>query len=669
MVRLPYDNFQSHEVKYVDYKVEEPISIADIVTGPQETKTREVDDKGVSVLKELHDIDKSITQYQRITQVQNKNGIHIGHMSSDELVELELDTKGNLAPSTFRIVDIKSQQYGTGVGNMEYTGIFPIITTAPMALYYQEKIENTTEFDKCLDFIDLENGIEMSTKWFRKSDPLDDKFKALQAQLVESIRQEVNFNTSTSKFHRNESFQDVCVKKFPLMNFIELNKLDKSHMSDIGLLVCGLQWDDDMQQSKLVILESYVGKLKNGPNSIDRKINSSSKYIRMYKNLSITPQTDYFTINSQKITSIGMESTECGKYVNYKTSILDPISFMLEHVLSDIDSIQIDTILDCGISSIAFAAYVAKNEEGESFKTNQEVRTRIDWYRNEYTPEEHLQDYALVWDKITRLFGDFCKNVRGDCVYVADGPRILNLERNYPIRNYTDMENIEMFNKFLPYFNGYTNNYVAKYWNWVYIEDMQYDNRGFWVPGSVIMGSQLAINDHNGEIWYAPAGQTRGLVPYAYDVSVKTKSYNQENDILYQNNWNFFQIYQNEGVVVEGQKTLQTKKTSLDRLNVRRMVCYIKQQIRIISNKYKYEPNTKSMRDSYGKELSEMLRRIQRTSGISDFIVVCNDTNNSIESIDRHELYCKIGIKPIKAIEYIIIDLNVINGTISMGEV
>lgn len=120
--------------------------------------------------------------------------------------------------------------------------------------------------------------------------------------------------------------------------------------------------------------------------------------------------------------------------------------------------------------------------------------------------ESNIQDYALVWNKITQMFGDFCKNVRGDCVYIADGPRILNLERNYPLRNYIEMENIEMFNKFLPYFNGNTNNYVARYWNWVFIEDMQFENMGFWVPGSVVVGSQLVVNDMNGEIWYAPAG-------------------------------------------------------------------------------------------------------------------------------------------------------------------
>ena len=98
------------------------------------------------------------------------------------------------------------------------------------------------------------------------------------------------------------------------------------------------------------------------------------------------------------------------------------------------------------------------------------------------------------------------------------------------------------------------------------------------------------------------------MVDGAFDVSVKTKAYNQENDLLYSNQWNFFNIYQNEGVVVEGQKTLQTKKTSLDRLNVRRMVCYIKQQARMIANRYKYEPHTKTTRDGFRAEIVAMLQ-------------------------------------------------------------
>lgn len=99
------------------------------------------------------------------------------------------------------------------------------------------------------------------------------------------------------------------------------------------------------------------------------------------------------------------------------------------------------------------------------------------------------------------------------------------------------------------------------------------------------------------------------------------------------------------------------------------MVCWIKQQLRIIANRYKYEPHTKTVREGFRKEIAAMLETIRKTSGISEYIVQCDESNNSIESIDRHELWCKIGIKPIKAIEYIIIDLNIINGSVGMNEV
>ena len=648
MTRLPYDNDQSHTVKYVDFKVGSPISMRDIATVPMETKTRKTDDRAVTVLKEMHNLDKHMTQVQRISQVYDDYGDRIHSMTNEELIELELDPQDNLKQDTFRIVDIRGQKYGIGAGKLAYSGIFPVITTAPMALYYQSKILNTVEMDSTMAMMDVSDGIEMNTYWYKHADPIDDETKELQAEIVASIETEINFNTEKNRFHRNDSFEDACVKKFPNIGLAAKGKLERIHLTDIGVLICGIQWDADQQKTNLVVLESYVGKL-SGRGSVDREINSKSKLVRMYKNVSVPVETDFFVTNDQKIASLGMDNLECQKY-------------------SDVDSLELDVILDAGLSATAFAAYVAKNDEGETFEENDKVRTKIDWSKGEYPPEEYVEKYAKVWNQLTRLFGDFIKSTRGDCVYIADGPRILNLERNYPIKNYTDMENVEMFNQFLPFFNGYTNNYVARYWNWVYIEDLQWTNRGLWVPGSVVMGSQLSVNDKDGEVWYAPAGQNRGLVDSAFDVSVKTKTYNSENDLLYSNQWNFFNIYQNEGVVVEGQKTLQTKKTALDRLNVRRLVCYIKQQARIIANRYKYEPHTKAVREGFVKEIMAMLQEIQKTSGISDYRVICDETNNTIETIDRHELWCKIAVKPIKAIEYIVIDLDIINGKVGVND-
>ena len=74
------------------------------------------------------------------------------------------------------------------------------------------------------------------------------------------------------------------------------------------------------------------------------------------------------------------------------------------------------------------------------------------------------------------------------------------------------------------------------------------------------------------------------------------------------------------------------------------------------------------MRNSYRSELDNMLMQVQRTYGISDYTILCDESNNSTERVDRHELHCKIGIKPIKSIEYIVIDLDIINGNVGIGE-
>lgn len=169
-------------------------------------------------------------------------------------------------------------------------------------------------------------------------------------------------------------------------------------------------------------------------------------------------------------------------------------------------------------------------------------------------------------------------------------------------------------------------------------------------------------------MWFAPAGFVRGKIPEAYDVSVKTKQYNNENDILYSNNWNFFNVYQNEGVIVDGQKTMQVKNTALNRLNVRRMVCWIKKEARKIANRYKYEPHVDSIKDWFTSDMKNMLNTVKQTDGISDYRVICDETNNNLMNLENHELFMKIGIKPIKAIEYIVIDLVLGNGKVTMED-
>lgn len=139
--------------------------------------------------------------------------------------------------------------------------------------------------DKVFALVDISEGIQSGTAWCRDSDPIDDEYKKFQAELVASIDRELNFNASTNRFHRSMSFQDECMKTFPMMNMIGKNKLDKVHARNIGILVCAFEWNDDEQKTNVRVLESFVGALGRTRNGVDRKINEKSKYIRMYKNV------------------------------------------------------------------------------------------------------------------------------------------------------------------------------------------------------------------------------------------------------------------------------------------------------------------------------------------------------------------------------------------------
>ena len=270
-----------------------------------------------------------------------------------------------------------------------------------MALYMQNRIQNTTEMDAKMRLVDIDAGVDMSNEWHKTADPTDDEVKMTQAEIMAGVQNKINFDSTTNRWHRGGSFQDVCVGRFPKIATLQPGKLEQRHIGEIGVLVCAIGWDPDLQTTTLSVLEAFNGPLGRTRNGVDKAINSQSRYIRMYKNVSIPQETDFFVADGQQITSIGMDPLECVKWINYKTSIMDPVQFTLDSIYSDVDSIQVDAILDAGLSSTAFAAYTASNSSGETFKENDEIRTRVDWSRGEYPVDDYVEDYAYVWGQVT----------------------------------------------------------------------------------------------------------------------------------------------------------------------------------------------------------------------------------------------------------------------------
>jgi hypothetical protein len=201
--------------------------------------------------------------------------------------------------------------------------------------------------------------------------------------------------------------------------------------------------------------------------------------------------------------------------------------------------------------------------------------------------------------------------------------------------------------------------YGCTYYPWVSILDRRV-SRQLLVPPSVIALGTLASSEAKSELWFAPAGFTRGgLSGGAAGLPVLglTERLTQANrDDLYENNINPIAKFPAEGIVIFGQKTLQQTSSALDRINVRRLMIYVKKEISRIAATILFDQNNKTTWSRFTGQVEPFLGDIKARYGLTDFKVVLDETTTTDDLIDRNVMYAKIFLKPARAIEYIAID-------------
>ena len=203
---------------------------------------------------------------------------------------------------------------------------------------------------------------------------------------------------------------------------------------------------------------------------------------------------------------------------------------------------------------------------------------------------------------------------------------------------------------------GQSSNYSACYYPWVQLYNSNL-GKAVWVPPTTVIGGVLAFSDSVGQPWFAPAGINRGGIP---DVLKAERRLSQtDRDTLYSANVNPLATFPNNGVVVFGQKTLQRKPTSLDRVNVRRLLIALKQYIGGISRGLVFEQNTNTTRNKFLSQVNPYLDSIVSRQGLYAYKVVMDDTNNTPSVIDRNQLVGQIYIQPTKTAEFIILNYNI----------
>ena len=199
--------------------------------------------------------------------------------------------------------------------------------------------------------------------------------------------------------------------------------------------------------------------------------------------------------------------------------------------------------------------------------------------------------------------------------------------------------------------------YASSYWPWVKVRDEDL-SKNAWVPASTIIPSVYVFNDNNAEAWFAPAGFTRGYMPKV--IAPERTLPRSSRDTLYTNKVNPIATFPNTGVVVYGQKTLQTKASATDRVNVRRLLISLKNFINNVAQDLVFEPNSLATRNSFLAVVNPYLEVVQQKQGLYAFKVVMDATNNGPDVIDRNELRGAIYLQPVKTAEFIILDFNVL---------
>ena len=197
------------------------------------------------------------------------------------------------------------------------------------------------------------------------------------------------------------------------------------------------------------------------------------------------------------------------------------------------------------------------------------------------------------------------------------------------------------------------------------------------VPASHMALRTMIFNDNVSYQWFAPAGTRRGLVDNASSIGyINSASGEFEfnsirtglRDTLYENRINPITNLPGVGLVVWGQKTRNPTASSLDRINVARLVNYIRTILANVGNGFLFEPNDKITRDQIKNIISGAINDLVAKRGIYDYLVVCDDTNNTPTRIARNELYVDIAIEPMKDVEFIFIPIRLKNpGDIAAG--
>ena len=265
--------------------------------------------------------------------------------------------------------------------------------------------------------------------------------------------------------------------------------------------------------------------------------------------------------------------------------------------------------------------------------------------------QNQRKDFLVILDALRNIF------VQGDNAKVINSKKILSpnagIEPDPTAPGYvTTNFSQHIYWPLRHQFSTIDTSYACSYANCAQVFDGA-SNRQVWVPFSGFAAAAMGNTDQNFQPWFAPAGFTRGVLIGVNDLGVYPKQ--KQRDQLYKIGLNPVAFFPVEGFVIYGQKTLLKKPSAFDRINVRRLFLNLEVATRDTVKFYVFEPNTLFTRTQVINTLTPIFENAKNTEGVYDYLLICDERNNTPDVIDNNELKVDIYLKPVRTAEFILV--------------
>jgi hypothetical protein len=380
----------------------------------------------------------------------------------------------------------------------------------------------------------------------------------------------------------------------------------------------------------------------------------------------------YSSLSANLVTVIGRgdDLFPLGAFSNTKVTNKDlgDIPTKLDRALDAIKNDEIydiDVIPEAGLGTIWAMAKARGIASGsplyyDEFYYHGTVRNAVDGLRTSNDLDGNAttlrNNYNTIFDKFeTFVKPPYLGGTRGDTIFIADTFRQIVAIGNGNTKILDDSTKNFQTDIFWPMkhqFELQNTSYAAVYGNWAQIYD-QGLGQLVWVPFSGFAGSIMARSDAATFPWFAPAGFNRGLLTTATDIAVNPNQ--KQRDELYKSNINPVAFFPSQGNVIFGQKTLHRKPSAFDRINVRRLFLALERPTKKAAQFFVFEPNTEFTRTRLVNVLTPLFERAKQNQGVYDYLIVCDERNNTPQVIDENKLRVDIYLKPVRTAEFILI--------------